>query len=195
MTAFRVAKLKDEYARLFEDLGRELSVSPQLRSRLHSYASHLYGFEECSDVNSVRYKLFKSGKYDENLLPPNQDSLDLHITRANYQCYIWRHAPHPVLDLPSFLQHGWEVDRYGNVCISWMTIGPAPESLLEFVNCKCQKGCENKRCSCVKKDLKCSELCKCTGCKNNEGADSEVTCVTFFTQNKFVEHFALKNLK
>ena len=85
---------------------------------------HLYGFEECSDVNAVRYQAFKSGKYDEELLPPNQDSLDQHISRANYQCYIWRHAVQPVLNLPSFCEYGWEVDDVGNVLVKWMTIAP-----------------------------------------------------------------------
>ena len=157
-------------------MGREIAPSAELKSGLYSFVCHLYGFEECSDVNAVRYQAFKSGKYDEELLPPNQDSLDQHISRANYQCYIWRHAVQPVLNLPSFCEYGWEVDDVGNVLVKWMTIAPAPESLLEFVNCKCQKGCETKRCSCVKAELKCSDLCKCVGCRNNNGNKEDIDC-------------------
>lgn len=131
---------------------------------------HFYGYEEISDVNSVRYEMFKCGKYDEELLPPNENSLDQHIDRANYQSYIWRHAVQPVLNLPNFCDHGWRIDEQEDVFIKWMTVAPAPESLLEFVNCKCKQGCENRRCSCVKASLKCSDLCKCSaGCKNNDG--------------------------
>ena len=133
----------------------------------HGFVCHLYGHEGWSDVNSVRYEMFKGGKYDEELLPPNQDSLDNHIRRANYQCYIWRHAVQPILCLPDFCNHGWKLDEEGNVTINWMSFAPAPDSVLEFVNCQCKKGCENNRCSCAKAATKCSDLCKCIGCKNS----------------------------
>ena len=29
-------------------------------------------------------------------------------------------------------------------------------------SCKCKKGCQTKRCSCFKANLKSTELCKCT---------------------------------
>lgn len=152
---------------MFESLGKETELSNELKNDLSSYVCHLYGFEECSDVNYVRYQLFKRGKYEEELLPPNQDSLDQHALRANFQCYIWRHAMQPMLHLPSFYNHGWKLDGEGNVAVDWMTIPAAPDSILEFVNCKCTKGCENRRCSCVKASLKCSDLCQCIDCKNH----------------------------
>ena len=137
------------------------------------------------DVNSLRYQMFKSGKYDEQLLPPNQDCLDLHISRANYQSYIWRHAAQPVLNLPSFREHGWKVDEDGNVLVNWLTIAPAPESLLELVHCKCRKGCENNRCSCVKAGLNCSELCKCVNCENTDGDSLECDSDTYDSQDDY----------
>ena len=108
-------------------MGREIAPSAELKSGLYGFVCHLYGFEECSDVNAVRYQAFKSGKYDEELFPPNQDSLDQHISLANYQCYIWRHAVQPVLNLPSFCEYGWEVDDVGNVLVKWMTIAPCSQ--------------------------------------------------------------------
>ena len=159
-------------------MGREFAPSAELRNGLYRFVCHLYGFEECSDVNAVRYQVFISGKYDEELLPPNQDSLNQHISRANYQCYIWRHAVQPVLNLPSFRDYGWEVDDTGNVLVNWMTLAPAPESLLQFVNCKCRKGCGNKMCSCVKAELKCSDLCKCTDCENKSGDREDIDCTS-----------------
>ena len=130
-------------------------------------------------------KCLKAGKYDKQLLPPNQDSLDQHIRQANYQCHIWRHTAQPVLNLSSFREHGWKVDEDGNVLVNWLTIAPAPESLLKLVNCKCRKGCENNRCSCVKAGLNCSQLCKCLGCKNNNGDNIECDSDTYDPQDDY----------
>lgn len=188
VTALKVAKMNEEYANLFGNMGRTIAPSPQLKNGLYSFVCHLYGFEKCSDVNSVRYQMFKGGKYDEELLPPNQDSLDQHISRANYQCYIWRHATQPVLNLPNFCDYGWTVDDDGNVSIKWMTLAPAPDSILEFVNCKCKKGCETNRCSCLKAAMKCSDLCKCIGCRNNDGNNEGILDCdpdTYDSQNEY----------
>ena len=174
VTALKIARIYEKYGILFGNMGTTIAPSTQLKNGLYGFMCHLYGFEECSDVNSVRYRMFKGGKYEEELLPPNQDSLNLHISRANYQCYIWRHAMQSMLNLPNFCNHGWKVDDDGNVSIKWMTLAPAPDSILEFVNCKCKKGCENNRCSCVKAAMKCSDLCKCIGCRNTDG-DNEGT--------------------
>ncbi|XP_028411728.1 uncharacterized protein LOC114534481 [Dendronephthya gigantea] len=166
ISALKIAKMKVAHATTFENLGREIVLSDALKQDLSRYVCHLYGYDECSDVNTARYQLFKRGKYEEELLPPNQDSLDQHALRANFQCYIWRHATQPMLHLPTFYNHGWKVDGEGNVEIAWMTIPAAPDSILEFVNCKCTKGCENRRCSCLKASLKCTDVCQCHDCKN-----------------------------
>ena len=154
----RIFKTKEEYVNTFGNLSKETVLSNELKNALSTYVCHLYGFEGCCDVNSVRYKLFKSGKYEEELLPPNQDSLDQHARRANFQCYNWRHALQPILNLPTFYNHGWKMDDQGKVAVEWMTIPAAPDSILEFVHYKCTKGCENRRCSCVKASLKCSDF-------------------------------------
>ena len=90
--AFNVATSKLEYSSTFAQIGREVELSNELRDGLACFVCHLYGFEESSDINAVRFQLFKGRKYEEELLPPNQDSLNQHTRRANYQCYIWRHA-------------------------------------------------------------------------------------------------------
>ena len=45
---------------------------------------------------------------------------------------------------------------------------PAPDSILECVHCKFQKGCKTRRCSCYKSDLKCTEMCQCNSCENSD---------------------------
>ena len=66
----------------------ELSPSSELIAHLSKFVCHLYGYECQSDVNLVRYLAFKDGKFEEESLAPNQDSLALHIHPAAYQCYI-----------------------------------------------------------------------------------------------------------
>ena len=166
LTAMRIFKTKEEYANTFGNLGKETVLSNELKNALSRYVCHLYGFEGCCYVNSVRYKLFKSRKYEEELLPPNQESVDQHARPANFQCYIWRHALQPILNLPTFYNQGWKIDDQGKVVVEWMTIPAAPSSILEFVHSKCTKDCENRWCSCVKASLKCSDLCQCSDSKN-----------------------------
>jgi hypothetical protein len=163
----------EEYALAFSNLGNELDVPSSMKAVLKKFVCHLYGAENQSDVNLVRYLLFKGGKFDEELLPPNEDSLEQHVKRANFQCFIWRRATNSMMDAPSFSGHGWEIDNIGHVHITWMTLPPAPDSVLDFVNCKCKTGCINNRCSCKKANLKCSELCNCSNCQNGANGDTD----------------------
>ncbi len=172
-TVLKTARKSSEYAVIFGLLGTAIPPSQELKIGLHKFVCHLYGCKDIHTVNEVRFKIFKDGKCDEELLPPNTDSLDQHIERANYQCYIWRHADLAELNLPSFLQHGWKLDSDDTVLVDWMKLAPAPDSLLEFISCKCRKGCENNRCSCKKATLTCTDLCKCSGCKNVKWAEDE----------------------
>ncbi len=85
----------------------------------------------------------------------------------NFESFIRKHATSPVLASPSPVGYGWKLE--GDLLeIVWGTQEPAPESMLEYVNCKCKKGCKTKRCSCQKANLKCTELCQCNDCENNE---------------------------
>ena len=150
-----------------------MSPSDELILQLSNYVCHLYGYEDQTDVNLVRYLAFKAGKYDEEMLPPNKDSLLLHIYRAVYQCYIWRNATQPILNLPNFTEHGWRIDESGEVCVKRMSLPPAPDSILVLVKCKCTKGCENNRCSCNKSGLQCTDVCKCSDCKNGKANNED----------------------
>jgi hypothetical protein len=47
-----------------------------------------------------------------------------------------------------------------------MTRPSAPDSLREYVDCKCKTGCGIQRCSCLKAGLKCTECCRCANCQN-----------------------------
>ena len=91
--------------------------------------------------------------------------LQLHISRANYQSYIWKSCLTGLLNLPSFEDHGWiTVDDM--VAVKWMQLPIAPDGVLSFISCSCKKGCSTNRCSCFKASLGCSDLCKRAACSN-----------------------------
>ena len=100
-----------------ENCQGEGRVCPNILQLGHHFVCNSYGFEGYLDINRVRFEIFKGEKFDEQLLPPNEDSLDQHISRANFQCYIWRRSTQPILNLPSFCNHGWKIDTEGNVLI------------------------------------------------------------------------------
>ena len=70
--------------------------------------------------------------------------------------------------IPSPIGNGWQLSD-GEIEIQWMMRPPAPDSLLECIVCKCKTGCQTKRCSCQKAELKCTELCSCVDCQNESG--------------------------
>ena len=85
------------------------------------------------------------------------------------------------MQLPQFWHHPHQWDMVGN----WKIINrklygeqePAPESILECVHCKCQKGCKTRRCSCYKSDLKCTELFRCNSSENSDILVDELSTV------------------
>ena len=51
----------------------------------------------------------------------------------------------------------------------------APESLLKVVKCGCKTTrCIKGGCSCLVNKLPCTDLCKCTECKNGKDSNDEV---------------------
>ena len=64
--------------------------------------------------------------------------LTLHIMRANYQAAIYKRALEQFGGVPSPHGKGWQV-KDGDIDIHWMTLPPAPDSIIEFVNCACKK--------------------------------------------------------
>lgn len=90
-----------------------------------------------------------------------------HILRVNFESYIRKHSTIPIVAAPSPVGYGWKLES-DELAITWGTLEPAPDSILEYVSCKCKKGCQTRRCSCHKANLKCTELCQCNSCENAE---------------------------
>ena len=67
---------------------------------------------------------------------------------------------------------GWVLED-GQMQVKWMELSCAPKAVLEFIHCKCQKSqCNKSSCSCLKNNLKCSDMCMCTDCLNFHHFDS-----------------------
>lgn len=82
VTALKVARNKDEYANTFANLGVCVPPPADLINEIMKYVCHLYGHGNESDVNLVRYQVFKSEKFEEELY---LGSLAVHVKRAAYQ--------------------------------------------------------------------------------------------------------------
>jgi hypothetical protein len=117
-----------------------------------------------------RFALFKQGKCSDDQLPPTCDSLLQYIRRANYQAAIWLQSLDAEMAIPPIDENGWRLYD-GELHIVWMTTPPAPDSLLECINCGCKIGCKTQRCSCMKVALQCTDVCTCVGCTNGKDSD------------------------
>ena len=177
-----------EARRSLTRLGHAFTVTDDLMQGIEKFVCQLYGSSEHSSINDLRYNMFCLKAAQSSQLPPCQDALSLHVSRANYQAAIWRCSLLARPDVPSPMQHGWQLVD-GELRIHWMTQQPAPAELLELVSCGCKTGCVSRRCSCSKASLPCTPACSCSNCDNHQveegdepettsdvGADSESEC-------------------
>ena len=161
-----------EFCPVFSRLGN-LPIHNDLIDFLNKFVCLLYGDDSSQSVDECRYNLFKAGKCSDDALPPNSDCLMHHIARSNFQATSWNRCLSPILQLPPAAGNGWQLESDGQLQILWMSRPSAPESLLEFVQCKCKTECKTQRCSCLKSGLKCTEVCSCSQCLNNPQVTDE----------------------
>ena len=158
-------KVYVKYPELLSGIGTK-KLEEKAFNDAERFVSMLYsGNEGVSDINEVRYNLFVKGKSIE-ALPPTRDALRLHVERANFQCYVWKRATHPIQDLPDPTKCGWIKD--GNVLRPrLMMIESVPENCHQLVTCQCRHGC-TLRCGCAKHKMPCIPSCYCGGDCHNQ---------------------------
>lgn len=118
-----------------------------------------------TDINELRFQLFTKKRVTGEKLPPTVDALSLHLRRATYQCFIWKNACLPILDLPSPLFNGWILTEDNQLEVEKTTM--VPQEIIELITCKCTKGCVSNLCGCKRSNLVCSDGCLCTNCQND----------------------------
>ncbi len=85
-------------------------------------------------------------------LPPMTSALNKHINRANYEARIRNNAHIPSFEMPSPVGHGW-IDENGKLVPLTTLQNPAPDAVLELVQCNCAKSRCSTNCSCRRNDL------------------------------------------
>ena len=137
-----------------------------------------FGGKQDDSLNYLRYVKFlemasSSKAIDPQKLPPTERAAHFHSLRVHLQVVLWKRLTHKDSQLDPE-QWGWKLD--GTTLTPVMTdMAAAPETLLNFVRCKCKLSsrnpCGTNACSCRKNDLKCVTACgDCRGenCRNAE---------------------------
>jgi len=86
---------------------------------------------------------------------------------------IYKRSLQPIPDIPDPDGYGWMMEE--ELAIDWMTLPPAPDSVMELANCtgSCKKTrCSDETtCTCLQNNIPCTDLCKCgrNDCSNITG--------------------------
>ena len=150
----------DNILRALAMLGNDGDLSDDIFSHLERFVCVLYRSKVHVKVNDLRWFLFSNRAAEGENLPPTYGSLVLHIRRAHFVTMIWKKAgiSHP--HLPSPTDFGWKYDEKHRLCPIHCMNPPAPDAVLHLVKCGCKCGCD-KKCSCKKNNIPCTELCGC----------------------------------
>ena len=126
-------------------IGENFTISSECIKKLEEFITAIYNCKS-RNLNEARAEMFKTEGLTDDYLPPTKDAFSQHVKRANYYAAVLKRANQQFFKAPSPTRHGWS-DDFERV---WCTESPAPELLLNNINCKCQKKCNNNRCSCKK---------------------------------------------
>ena len=131
----------------------------------------LYGLKD-SSLHDARYKIYQKLLHkksniqkdmDIRMLPPTVSAAKYHSLRVYHQVREWLGNS---LDP---LNYGWET--CDNRLVPKRTDADiAPKNILSKITCSCKTSC-NKRCSCRKINMSCTDSCKCSEekCENRSG--------------------------
>ena len=172
-TAWNLLKTMPDMFTLFAKLSTTPdTISSDQMQQLERYVVLLYQrTSTLSSVNSARKHMFTQNRKMDNI-PPSYAALEQHVRRAAYQAgHIWGQSlvADPVVPPPE--QWGWKrVDDSSsssnseNQALSpcWTILPEAASACLELIKCRCKVGYTG-RCSCVKANLQCTDLCLCMG--------------------------------
>ena len=148
-----------------QKLGESFEVSDSLINFCQVFVCVLYVGQK-NTVDELLYLLFCTKSIQDYQLPPIFDALRKHVSRANYQCAIWKRALLPQPSVPSPVSKGWKMTEDG-LSVEWMDLLPAPLAISGSLSCRCNSSCSNNRCSCFANKLPCMDACFCSNiCEN-----------------------------
>ena len=113
--------------------------------------------------DKLRCKVYKR-KADVLSLPPTSNSIvNGHIRRWWYIYKKMANLFSAEFDDLSPEDYGWSVED--GILLPEKSLKLLPDEYCTI--CSCKAGCKNKRCSCFKDGMVCSEFCKCSSCQNS----------------------------
>ena len=124
-------KVYETYHSLLQNLG-EGELTDDTISNCEKFICRVYGFNECSSVDSIRVKLFCRVVAHEKL-PPTNDALKFHVKRAHYQALIWRQADVKLPELPDVETMGWAKDNSGELKPVLKSLEAVPDSCKDVI--------------------------------------------------------------
>ncbi len=94
-------------------------------------------------------------------MPPTQNAVFQHCLRAVFQGSVWATSHDPEIEEPDPCLYGWTKASDGAYRPVWMTVREVSHVCRELIKCSCRKSCSLMCSTCVKKNLTCTNLCKC----------------------------------
>lgn len=161
-SAFKVFEV---HHKLLKQLGKG-ELSANTIQAAEKFLCRLYKLPNVESCDKARVMLFCKGHLQE-ALPPTSDAAHFHIKRSHYQTMVWKQANVTIQQLPLVTDMGWKYIS-DQLRPEFMSLTPIPQACCEIVSCGCTTGCLNRRCSCKKSSMTCTEACKCNelGCMN-----------------------------
>ena len=114
---------------------------------IQSACSPYQGNKPTSNINELRYEIFIKKNVSWDRLPP------ILSRRVNYQTLIWKSAGVPVLNLPSSIGNGLQIEGF----IKFVLL----DAIVELTRYKWKKGCKKSSSSCKHANLVYTDLCSC----------------------------------
>ena len=172
---FSLTEESTKWQSFFSAIGSSWDISSDLEALCEEFTVALYHvandnmYDDIKDMKTLRYHRFQESK--DSVLPPNKDSLLLHLQRANYQARIWRLSLFQNCKPPAPENCGWFLPTdHNTLAVEWSRLPIAPEELLEITSCSCSKSACKGNCGCFKGGLRCNFMCRCKNCTNTESA-------------------------
>ena len=135
----------------------------------------LYKGNPGQSINDLRLQRFAAKTsssmvpVQSSSLPPTSAANKFHSLHVFQQIQEWKGGDHHV----NPQEWGWKTSE-GKFIPIMTDLQPAPQKLLEIIQCNCRSGCNTMRCSCRKHGMVCSMACSdCRGICANMGNTSE----------------------
>ena len=160
-------------------LGQETAVSTEIIHGLTKFAILLYTskrkkdnerYSDYDDIGALRWVFHTKYAEENDALPPTAGALRFHILRSNYLALTWKRLSMSFdPELPDCTyEHGWNTEDGCTTAVMTDQL-PAPEFSIELTSCHCKAThCSQNQCSCRRNHLRCTEVCTCIGCENED---------------------------